>query len=327
MLKFEAGNVQTHGYKMIDFARPYILIIIATSALILAGCTKAEDIVESQTAVITVGNRVITVEEYDETLSRHIAGDLEGADDEELSAIKKTVVAQLIDEALILDAAIQLGLTVSEDELAKEISDIKEGSGNDGFDAAVIEHYGTIDKWRDEIRKKVMIKKCIETVIGPMLEVPEDIARQYYDSHLKEYTIPRQVRARMILVATEEEATGIRKNLTIKGFADTARELSISPEASSGGDLGYFSRGEMPKEFEDVVFNLKVGKISRVIKTGYGYHIFLVEARRRGGRLKFAEVKDRIIAQLRMEKGEVEFNSWIIALREKSRIEIKDKLL
>ena len=211
---------------MTSSARPYILIIIAAAALILSGCTKTEDIVESQTTVITVGNRVITLEEYDETLRRHLAGDLEGADDEELSAIKKTVVAQLIDEALILDAAIQLGLTVSESELAKEISDIKEGSGNDDFNSAVTEHYGTMEKWRDEIRKKVMIKKCIETVIGPKLEVPDDIAQQYYQSHLKEYTIPRQVRARMILVATEEEAGEIRKNLTVKDFAETAREVS-----------------------------------------------------------------------------------------------------
>ncbi len=307
--------------------RPYLLIIIATAALVLTGCQKAENAVESQTAVITVGKRIITLEEYDETLRRHISGDLEGADDEELSAIKKTVVAQLIDEALILDAAIQLGLTVSEEELAEEILSIQEASGDDDFDATVAEHYGTMEKWEDEIRKKVMIKKCIETVIGPKIEVPEDIAQQYYDSHLKEYTIPRQVRARMILVATEEEASNIRKSLTVKDFAETAREVSISPESSSGGDLGYFGRGEMPKEFEDVVFNLQVGRISRVIKTGYGYHIFLVEARRRGGRLKFAEVKQQIVTQLRMERGEVEFNDWMLALREEKRIEIKDKLL
>ena len=291
------------------------------------GCTKADDPAKSQTAVITVGKRVITLEEYDKTLARHVAGELEGADDEELSAIKKSVVAQLIDEALILDAAIRLGLTVSDEELAEEISGIKEASGDGDFDSMVTEHYSTMEEWKDEIRRKVMIRKCIETVIGPKIAVTEDIARQYYDSHLKDYTIPRQVRARMILVATEEEARNIRKGLTVKDFAEVAKEVSISPESSSGGDLGYFGRGEMPKEFEDVVFNLQVGRISRVIKTGYGYHIFLVEARRRGGRLKFAEVKERIAAQLRMERGEVEFNDWILALREEKRIEIKDKLL
>ena len=312
---------------MACFTRPCLLIIITTAALIFVGCTKADGPAKSQTAVITVGKRVITLEEYDETLARHVAGEFDGADDEELSAIKKAVVAQLIDEALILDAAIRLGLTVSEEELAEEISGIKEAAGDGDFDSMVTEHYGTMEKWKDEIRRKVMIRKCIETVIGPKIEVTEETARQYYDSHLKEYTIPRQVRARMILVTREEEARNIRKGLTVKDFAEVAKEVSISPESSSGGDLGYFGRGEMPKEFEDVVFNLQVGRISRVIKTGYGYHIFLVEARRRGGRLKFAEVKERIAAQLRMERGEVEFNDWILALREEKRIEIKDKLL
>jgi parvulin-like peptidyl-prolyl isomerase len=312
---------------MTRFTRPFLLIIIAATTLMLTGCTKTDDSVESQTAIITVGKRVITLEEYDETLSRHIAGELEGANDEELSAIKKAVVAQLIDEALILDAAIQLGLTVSEKELAAEVLSIREASGDDDFDSMVTERYGTMEKWKDEIRRKVMIKKCIETVIGPKIGVTEDIARQYYDSHLKEYTIPRQVRARMILVATEERARNIRKSLTVKDFAEVAKEVSLSPESSLGGDLGYFGRGEMPKEFEDVVFKLQVGKISRVIKTGYGYHIFLVEARRRGGRLKFAEVKEQIATRLRMERGEVEFNDWIRLLKEEKRIEIKDKLL
>ncbi len=307
--------------------RPYLLIIVALAALIFTGCTKGPEVVENQTAIITVGKRVITLKEYDETLRRHVGGELDEADDEELSAIKKAVVAQLIDEALILDAAIRLGLTVSDEELAEEISSIKGASGDDDFNSMVTEHYGTMEKWKDEIRRKVMIRKCIETVIGPKIGVPEDIARQYYDSHLKEYTIPRQVRARMMLIATEEEARKIRKGLTVKDFAEVAKEVSISPEASSGGDLGYFGRGEMPKEFEDVVFNLKVGKISRVIKTGYGYHIFLVEARRRGGRLKFAEVKEQIVEQLRMERGEVEFNDWILSLKEEKRIEIKDELL
>ncbi len=312
---------------MTCFTRPYLIIIIAAAALMLAGCTKSPDPVESQTAVITVGKRVITLKEYDETLRRHVTGDLDEANDEELSAIKKAVVAQLIDEALILDAAIRLGLTVSDEELDEAVSEIREASGDDDFDSMVTERYGTMEKWKDEIRRKVMIRKCIETVIGAKIEVTEDIARQYYDSHLKEYTIPRQVRARMILVATEERARKIRNSLTVQDFAEVAKEVSLSPESSLGGDLVYFGRGEMPKEFEDVVFNLQVGRISRVIKTGYGYHIFLVEARRRGGRLKFAEVKGQIVEQLRTERGEVEFNDWIFSLKEEKRIEIKDKLL
>jgi parvulin-like peptidyl-prolyl isomerase len=131
----------------------------------------------------------------------------------------------------------------------------------------------------------------------------------------------------MILVESEEKARSIRKTLTPKKFAEIAREVSLSPERASGGDLGFFGRGEMPKEFEDVVFNLKVGAISRIIKTSYGYHIFLVEARRRGGRLKFSEVKDRIMERLRQEKGEAEFSDWISSLKEDKRIEIKERLL
>lgn len=311
---------------MTSFFRPYLLILVAV-ALIPFGCRKAEDSTESQTAIITVGKRVITVDEYDEALGRLIAGELEGADDEERVAIKEAVIAQLIDEALILDEAIKLGLTVGEEELAEEVAGIREAAEDESFEATITEQYGTMEKWNDEIRRKIMIRKCIEKVIGPKVDVTEETAQAYYNGHLKDYTIPRQVHARMILVESEEKARSIRKTLTPKKFADVAREVSLSPERASGGDLGFFGRGEMPKEFEDVVFNIKVGVISRIIKTGYGYHIFLVEARRRGGRLKFSEVKDRIMERLREEKGEAEFNDWIISLKEDKRIEIKERLL
>ena len=94
----------------------------------------------------------------------------------------------------------------------------------------------------------------------------------------------QKVRARQIVVADGEEAIQILKRLK-KGesFEKVAKEKSLGPEKVNGGDLGYFSQGERPTEF-DHVFTMEVGAISEVIKSPYGYHIFKLEEKMSPGR-------------------------------------------
>ncbi len=82
------------------------------------------------------------------------------------------------------------------------------------------------------------------------------------------------VKASHLLVATEEEANKLREEIMSgKAFADVAAEVSICPSGANGGDLGYFCRGEMVKEFEDAAFSMEVDEISMPIKTDFGYHL------------------------------------------------------
>jgi len=107
----------------------------------------------------------------------------------------------------------------------------------------------------------------------------------------------------------------------------TLIRVSLSPEGKRGGDLGFFSKGDMPKEFEDVVFDLPLQTISGVVKTVYGYHVFRVEEKRSAMDLRFSEVKDQIINKLKREKGDMEFRTWMKELKQKTRIEVREELL
>jgi parvulin-like peptidyl-prolyl isomerase len=86
--------------------------------------------------------------------------------------------------------------------------------------------------------------------------------------------MPSKVHCAHILVKTEKEANAILEQLK-KGekFSNIAKEVSLCPSGKRGGDLGFFSRGKMVKEFEKAAFALQKGKISPVVKTKYGYHI------------------------------------------------------
>ena len=89
------------------------------------------------------------------------------------------------------------------------------------------------------------------------------------------------VRASHLLVETEEEAKKLKQEIEQgKSFADAAREVSLCPSGQEGGDLGYFGKGMMVKEFEDAAFSMKVGEISDPIKTQFGWHLIQLTDRK-----------------------------------------------
>ena len=82
------------------------------------------------------------------------------------------------------------------------------------------------------------------------------------------------VKASHLLVKTEEEALKLKEKIAAgKDFAKVAQEVSLCPSGQNGGDLGYFTKGQMVKEFEDACFSMEVGEVSAPIKTQFGYHL------------------------------------------------------
>jgi parvulin-like peptidyl-prolyl isomerase len=87
----------------------------------------------------------------------------------------------------------------------------------------------------------------------------------------------KKVNASHILVKTEQEANVVLFDLKAgKSFEDIAKEKSLCPSGKKGGNLGWFGRGQMVKEFEDAAFSLKKGEISKPVKTQFGWHIIKV---------------------------------------------------
>jgi parvulin-like peptidyl-prolyl isomerase len=90
-----------------------------------------------------------------------------------------------------------------------------------------------------------------------------------------------QVHARHILVKTESEAFQAVYDVQHgKDFGEVAKAVSLCPSKKQGGDLGWFGRGQMVKEFETAAFALKPGEISKPVKTQFGWHIIKVEEAR-----------------------------------------------
>jgi peptidyl-prolyl cis-trans isomerase C len=150
----------------------------------------------------------------------------------------------------------------------------------------------------------------------------EEAMRQVYEEAVKSMGGQEEVRARHILVETEEEAKAILEAL--KGgadFATLAKEKSKDPGAADGGDLGYFGKEQMVPEFADVAFKMYPGQLSNPVKTQFGWHIIKVEDKRTKPVPEFEKVKDQIEAFL-MRKAQTEF---VAKLRQSAKIERLDK--
>lgn len=86
-----------------------------------------------------------------------------------------------------------------------------------------------------------------------------------------------EVKASHILVETEEEAISLKEEIVSgHAFEDVAAAHSLCPSSANGGDLGFFGKGQMVKEFEDAAFSLNVGELSDPVKTNFGWHLILV---------------------------------------------------
>jgi peptidyl-prolyl cis-trans isomerase C len=125
--------------------------------------------------------------------------------------------------------------------------------------------------------------------------VSEEAMHKVYDDAVKQMGEEQEVRARHILVESEDQAKAIQADLK-KGadFAELAKQKSKDPAAADGGDLGYFTKDQMVPEFADVAFKLDKGQISDPVKTAFGWHIIKVEDKRKKPVPTYDQVKDQL---------------------------------
>lgn len=155
---------------------------------------------------------------------------------------------------------------------------------------------------------------------GITAAVSESDAKKIYDEKIGAMKPEQEVHALHILVTTKEEAEAVKKRLEAgEDFGDVANEMSQDKNAK-GGDLGFFTRGQMLKPFEDAAFALDVGKVSDPVQTQFGWHIIKVEEKRDQKPPSFDDVKEAIMTQLMAQKAQ----TVVTDLRNAAKIEIVD---
>lgn len=164
-------------------------------------------------------------------------------------------------------------------------------------------------------RREILAESYMIDVLEPQLS--DEALRARYDEEIARIPAEQEVRARHILVETQEEAAAIREELLAGAdFAALAAEKSTGPSGPSGGDLGFFTKDRMVAPFAEAAFALEAGEISEPVQTQFGWHIIKVEERRDVPPPPFDEVADQIRQGMARELAEAEVDK----LRETAEI-------
>jgi peptidyl-prolyl cis-trans isomerase C len=277
--------------------------------------------------VVRVGQEEVTREEFDREFKEQILEPGKEVTGKTLGDLKKAYLDQMIERKILVQEARRTGIKVSPEELNQAISEMRKDYSERDFGERLGSRGMTLEEWKGRLEEKLLAEKMIRNASHYGGKIDEKEALRYYESHPSSFQLPQKVRARQIVVADGEEAIQILKRLK-KGekFEKVAAEKSLGPEKVNGGDLGSFSSGERPPEF-DHLFTMEVGSISEVIKSPYGYHIFKLEEKSEPRQVPFEEARSGILQELAQQKGDTGYRTWLRGLREKVKVVINKKLL
>ncbi|MHC4259873.1 MAG: peptidylprolyl isomerase [Planctomycetota bacterium] len=195
----------------------------------------------------------------------------------------------------------------------------------------------TFDQVKENIRRGLGYQRLMEPQWAGRVNITEDDAKKYYEENPTLFESPERVRASHILIkpdasdpnrdpnetkaeakAEAEELLGMIRDGN--DFATLAREHSDCPSARRGGDLGFERRRGWVKPFADVAFSLKVGQVSDIVETRWGYHIIRTSARKEPSIMTFEQTKDRIINELVRRRRDEIAKEYVDSLKEEANI-------
>jgi parvulin-like peptidyl-prolyl isomerase len=262
---------------------------------------------------------------FQNTISRYDNKTISSMDQSTINSLKNNILKQMINSELLFQQAKKEKVKISKNDIDSEIDKIKENfSSPEEFDNALKANNITLNQLQDDIKKQLMINYVLGEAKNKINITDEELL-EYFNKNKDSLFEPEKVHALHILVETEEEANNILNKLKegIIDFAELAKEKSIDPSAKNGGDLGFFARGQMVKEFEDAAFSLKPGEISGIVKTKFGYHIIKLVEKKEAYNPTFEEAKENINNILKNQK-EIEATQNLISnLTDNANIIIK----
>ena len=301
-----------------------ILLLLLTSAGLLLGCSEGGR--DKHQAALIVGSNEISVEQLKSDIAAM------GYMDELIPSFSspngKALLERIISDYLVLEYAKEAGIQVGDAELnyqaRKFLTDYKDGA----LKEIVLRESIDLEQWRRRLHRQLTIEKVAQQVTRSVAPPTHEELKRYFEEHHQDFTTPSMVRFRQIVCLSKEAAREAMRKLK-KGheFEEVARQYSIAPEAKEGGQVGWVPKGSLDPSMDNALFSLKVGQISSVVRTPYGYHIFQVLEKRKGTKKDLIQVIDQIEEKLFAKKKAEFFSQWVESLKKKYPVKINRELL
>src|SRR6267143_429238 len=295
--------------------------------------------------IARVNNEIITRSEYEK--SRNSAEEEARQDCQgrctpeqlraEIDQRQKTSLRDLIDQSLLVQRAKDMGVSV-EPELIKRLDAIRiqnKIESMEELEKAVTSQGLNWEDFKNNIRNTLLTQRVVSSEVGSHITISDEEISKYSEAHKTESARPEQVALRETEVNTQgnkpedipdlkkKAETTLQRSKDGEDFGEMAKRFSDSKTKTQGGFLGMYKRGELSKELEDKVFNMKKNELTEVTETKQGFLILQVLEHYDEGEQSLAKVKSEIMDKLYGARMEPAMREYLKTLREQSFVVIK----
>ncbi len=300
----------------------YRLLVAMAVALAFAGvsCTKApEKVVDKKQVIVLVNDEAITQIMVQRSLkaisSQHGSGDKPSPN------LKEAVLENLISEMLMLQGAREAQMLMGDAELADKLAFVRKQIGPEAFAQRLSDMDATEDEYAQEIRKKVMRQRFVDSLVDTNA-VSEDMARRVFDESTTPYLKPAQAEVRFIQADTFEQANKIKQKASREGFDKVAETLTAGEGIVASG-YGWTSVSMYGPEISKGLRGLGKGETGGPYKGRQGYFLFRVKDKKPESPMSFDEVKDKIMNDLMTNERNKALAHWLSGRRSSAKLQWK----
>jgi len=292
-------------------------------------------------AVAKVNGKTITRQQFDEAMAndlRMLAQRGMQLTPEQRLGYERQLLGKLVDQELLVQAASKTPVADADKKVDAQIAQIK-GNFPDPkmFDEQIKNAGRTMEQVRADVLRMLTVQEFVEKEFASKIKISDDQIKAFYDQNPQYFQKPPQVRASHILVMVPQGATDdvkatkraaidkARERVTTgkEDFAKVAAEVSEDPGSKQkGGDLDFFSQGQMVPEFDKAAFALKTGEVSDVVTTQYGYHIIKQTGAQPAEKRSLDQMKDTIARFLKKRDVDKLIGQFIETQKAAAKIEV-----
>ena len=261
--------------------------------------------------------------------------------------ITPAVIANAVDELLLVQRGRDLGYQLSDEQFNEIVTNLKtenQFESDEQFEEALQESEGlNMADLRRLMERQMLVGQIQQVEILSRVSITDVEARDYYDTHIEEFTEPATATLREILIAVPEDVAGVNAGTEEEGrvvaqtvaarlrdgedFSTVAEEVSESPSRSNGGLIGPLLLVDYSETIQELIASLSVGEVADPVRTPQGYQVLMLEARTDDVAQPFDEVREQISSNVFNDRRLEEYSEYLDSLRDEAIIEWKNEEL
>jgi parvulin-like peptidyl-prolyl isomerase len=305
--------------------------LLALVTLTAAACGRCGGGVAT---VAPAGSRAVAVVNGEpipaEALSRELRQIRAGGEGEAPSeALRKRVLDDLVDRALLLQQARARSIVVGQDQVERAFLRVRGEYPGTHFDDLLARERLSQAELKARLKDQLTVERLFHEEVFPRVTVAPAEVDRWYAEHPAEFGEPERVRVLQVVVSSRDEAAALRDRLRRdpSKFAEVARASSIAPEGKNGGELGWIGRGAGFPEVFDVCFSLPLNSVSDVVPSPYGFHVFRVVERKAASRRTLDQARGELSERLLRDRRARAQEEYLAALRGRATIQVDQSAL